>query len=205
MPTTPSIDDEILQSARQVVAGITANPSLWTNPPIPVAQQTAEATNFQTAMQEQVTKKAAAEQATDLKNDRRAVVKNNLSRLKSWAESIVGKNDARLNELGFSGPAAASPLELPGQPGSLDACGETPLGELTLTWEKPTDGGKPAGYQIQRKLATEAVFTIVATATSKALKKTLTSQPLNVSIQYRLVAFNDAGDSVPSNTVEVKL
>jgi hypothetical protein len=205
MPTTPSVDDELLQSARQVIVGINANPNLWRNPPIDLPVQTANADTFEAAMQDQVARKAAAEQATAVKNDNRAVVKSNLSRLKSWAESIVGKDDPRLNELGFSGPAEATPLEPPGQPGSLSACNQKPTGELTLEWEKAEDGGKPAGYQIQRKLPTEAAFSIVATATTRVTEKTLMNQPLDVLIQYRIVAFNDAGDSIPSNTVEVKL
>jgi hypothetical protein len=132
-------------------------------------------------------------------------VKANLSRLKSWAEGIVGKNDPRLNELGFSAPAAATPLAVPGQPEAAEACEEKPTGEFKLEWKKPTSGGKPAGYQILRKLATDATFTIHTTASSKAVEKVITGQPTNVVMQFRLVAFNDAGEGLPSNTVEVKL
>ncbi|MGF1573631.1 MAG: fibronectin type III domain-containing protein [Sumerlaeia bacterium] len=157
------------------------------------------------ANQDQIAKKAASEQATEVKNDRKKVLRTNISRLKSWAEGIVGKNDPRLTELGFSAPAAGAPLQKPGQPDELNACGVKPIGEFELEWKKPTTGGKVAGYQILRKLPTEGTFTIHTTASSKVVEKVLTGQPVNVLIQYRILSFNDAGDSLPSNTVEVKL
>lgn len=40
---------------------------------------------------------------------------------------------------------------------------------------------------------------------SKAVEKVITGQPTNVVMQFRIVAFNDAGEGFPSNTVEVKL
>lgn len=205
MATAPTTDDEILAAARQAAAGILANPTLWVTPPISTAVQNTDADGFQTAMQDQVAKKAAAELATAVKADKKAVVKANLSRLKSWAEGIVGKNDPRLNELGFSAPTGGTPLEKPGQPEELEACNEKPTGEFELKWKKPSSGGKVAGYQILRKLAAETVFTIHTTASSKATSKIITAQPLNNLMQFRIIAFNDAGDSVPSNTVEVKL
>ena len=201
MPTLPSADDALLAAARQVVAGINANPALWVNPPINAAQQTTDANNFETAAQDQVAKKAAAEQATETKNDRKKVLKTNLSRLKSWAEGLVGKNDPRLNQLGFGAPSAPTPLQRPGQPEAVEACEEKPTGEFKLEWKKPTSGGKPAGYQILRKLAAETTFNIIANASSKATEKVMTAQPLNNLMQFRIVAFNDAGESLPSNTV----
>ena len=205
MPTLPTTDDELLAAARQIVAGINANPALWVNAPVDPAQQSSDANAFEIANQDQIAKKAASEQATEVKNDRKKVLKTNLSRLKSWAEGIVGKNDPRLNELGFSVSSAGTPLQKPGQPDELNACGVKPIGEFELEWKKPTSGGRVAGYQILRKLPTDATFIIHTTTTSKATSKVLVGQPLNVIIQYRIVAFNDAGDSLPSNTVEVKM
>lgn len=45
----------------------------------------------------------------------------------------------RLNELGFSAPAAAQPLEVPGQPEVAEACEEKSSGEFALEWKKPAD------------------------------------------------------------------
>jgi hypothetical protein len=43
--------------------------------------QDTDADNFQTAIEEQVTRKAAAEQATELKNDRKAIIREQLKKI----------------------------------------------------------------------------------------------------------------------------
>jgi hypothetical protein len=205
MLAAPTTDDKLLRAARQVVIGINANPALWVTRPIATAVQTTEANTFPTAMQGQVAKKAAAELATLVKTDKKAIIKANLSRLKLWAEGIVGRNDPRLNHLGFNAPTAGKPLAKPGQPEELEACNEKPTGEFESVWKNPSGGDKQAGYQILRKLAAGRVFISHTAASKKATSKIITAQPTNSARQFRISAFNDSGDSLSSNTVEVKL
>ncbi len=101
--------------------------------------------------------------------------------------------------------AMATSLAKPGQLDLVEASDERPTDEIELKWTKPTTGGKLAVYQILPKLSTESAFTTSSTARSHPLAKVMTAQLLNVPIQFRILAFNDTGESVKSNTVDARL
>lgn len=206
MPTVlPSKDEEVIQLLRQIAIGVTGNPALWVNPPVTVAQINAAANELETAVQDQATKKALAEQATQAKKDKNANGRSVNSRLKRWAESLVGQDDPRLNQLGFTGPATPTPLVAPGQPVTLESCNEKTSGQFELRWKKPSEGGTVATYKIYRKVAPATAFTLLDAIAGNETRKILIAQPVNTAMQYYVTAQNNAGEGPESNTVDVKL
>ena len=68
-----------------------------------------------------------------------------------------------------------------------------------LDWKKPVDGGAVAAYKIQRRQRPEGPWSVVDTAIESEV--TLTSQERGKEWEYRVLAFNKAGEGEPSNTV----
>lgn len=205
MAALPKKDTEVLELLRQIVVGVTANPTLWVNPPVDTVDITGAADDLEAAMQEQATKKAQAEQATVAKGDKLLIGQNINSRISSWAKSIVGSDDPRLNELGLSGPSPATPLQPPAQPVTLESCNEKTTGEFELRWKPGTGGGAVATFKLFRRTGGTGAFALFNAIAGNKSVFIVTGQPLDTMIEMYLVASNNAGDSVPSNTVSVKL
>ncbi|MFQ6047148.1 MAG: fibronectin type III domain-containing protein [Gemmatimonadales bacterium] len=73
---------------------------------------------------------------------------------------------------------------------------------IQLKWKKPVDGGRPAGYHVQRG-APGTRWKDVATAMHTRIE--LEDQARGVELEYRVVAFNKMGSGGPSGTVRAVL
>ena len=77
---------------------------------------------------------------------------------------------------------------------------------VTLAWEEPSDGDEAVCYRLEyRTLGGEIVSGWRIAGTTVHLELTLTEQERGKTLEYRLIAINKAGDSLPSNTVMVVL
>jgi len=76
-------------------------------------------------------------------------------------------------------------------------------GWLFLDWKEPGDGGPVSAYKVQRRERKDGVWTDVGTAVESEI--TLTNQEAGVEFEYRVIAVNKAGESVPSNIVRAVL
>jgi len=72
-----------------------------------------------------------------------------------------------------------------------------------LDWKKPADGGAVAAYKIERRERPAGPWTLVSMAIES--EATLNNQERGKDWEYRVIATNKAGESVPSNTVAVVL
>lgn len=205
MAEIPRNPEDVSALLRMVKSGIDANPTLWANPPATGPQLEAQADVIDAASADQQIKQALAKQSTATKTGNVKDGRTILTRMKAWAISIVGRNDPRIEELGFTEDAPPTPLAPPGQVRNLIARDEQPTGQLTLVFDKPVGGGAPAVLKIQRKLPTDADFVLIDAIPSNEIKRLLVGQPVNVLMQFRMIASNNAGDSVPSNTIQVRL
>nr|VFJ65630.1 MAG: Fibronectin type III domain-containing protein [Candidatus Kentron sp. FM] len=119
-----------------------------------------------------------------------------------YAENTVNYDDTKLSMIGWGGRRPPTPLEAPGQVGSLKA---TEQGDdwITLTWKRPDDGGKVAHYCIECREKSEDDWLLVKTALSTEI--TLEDQERGKALEYRVVAVNKAGEGQGSNTVAAVL
>jgi hypothetical protein len=151
---------------------------------------------------EQVAAQAAAQQATEAK---RAALDELTAAMKSvlrYAENTVSGNPAKLAALGWGGKSAPTPLEIPGQPRSLEAPRQGD-GWLFLDWKEPADGGRTAFYRIERRKLPGGTWETAGMAV--ASEATLANQERGKEWEYRVIAVNKAGESGPSNAVAAVL
>jgi len=119
-----------------------------------------------------------------------------------YAEDAVDYNDAKLTALGWGGKAAPTALQIPGQPRALEAP-QQGEGWVFLDWKKPADGGAVAAYKIERRERPSGAWSLVGMAIES--EATLNNQQRGTDWEYRIIATNKAGESVPSNTVAAVL
>lgn len=92
------------------------------------------------------------------------------------------------------------PLQPPGQVQNLTDVKQG-ADWISLTWDAPGDGGKPATYVIQYSVKHNSDWAIADTTPDT--KVTLAGQPKGKTLEYRVFAGNKAGDGLPGNVVEV--
>jgi len=202
MARFPRTEPQIKALAQNIVTGLSANPADFPAPPVASLDLQALLDSFITLCDDQVAAQAAAEQATEAKA---AGLEELITAMKAdlrYAEDAVNYDDAKLTALGWGGRAAAVALELPGQPRSLEAPRQGE-GWIFLDWKKPADGGAVAAYRIERRERPSGDWMMVNMAIES--ESTLNNQERGKDWEYRIIATNKTGDSIPSNTVAAVL
>ena len=202
MARFPRTESEVKALAQNIVTGLAANPADFAAPPITSVDLQALLVSFITLCDDQVAAQAAAEQATETKA---AGLEELITAMKAdlrYAEDAVNFDDAKLTALGWGGMAAATALEVPGQPRSLESPRQGE-GWIFLDWKKPADGGSVAAYKIERREQPTGTWMLVSMAIES--EATLNNQERGKDWEYRIIATNKAGESIPSNTIAAVL
>ena len=205
MARFPIREAEIKSLAQNMVTGLTGQegiPPLFPSPPVAAAALQTLLEALITLSDTQVAAQAAAEQATQAKatalEDLVTAMKADLR----YAEDHVNHDDAQLSVLGWGAKAAATALEAPGQPRSLEAPRQGE-GWIFLDWKPPVDGGIVAAYKIERRERPTGNWMLAALAIES--EATLNNQERGKDWEYRILATNKAGESEPSNTIAAVL
>lgn len=202
MARFPDREAQIKALAQNIVTGLTENAADFPAPPVAAPDLQALLDSFITLCDEQTAAQATAEQATETK---RAALAELVTAMKAdlrYAEDAVDYNDAKLTALGWGGKAAPTALQIPGQPRALEAP-QQGEGWVFLDWKKPADGGAVAAYKIERRERPSGAWSLVGMAIES--EATLNNQDRGKDWEYRIIATNKAGESVPSNTVAAVL
>lgn len=202
MARFPRTEAEITALAQSMITGLTANAADFPAPPVPPADLQTLLDSYVTLTDAQVAAMAAAEQATDTKV---AGLEELITAMRTdlrYAEDAVNYDDAKLTALGWGGRADPTAMAIPGQPRALEAPRQGE-GWIFLDWKKPADGGSVAAYKIERRERPSGDWTLVSMAI--ASEATLTGQERGKDWEYRVLATNKAGESVPSNTIAAVL
>ena len=201
MARFPKREADIRILVQNIITGLTDNPD-FPDPPFTPEQLQALLDHSIALEDAQVAAQAAAQQATEAKQAGNDQMISAAKSVLSYAEDAVHGNDAKLAALGWGGRAEPTPLQVPGQPRSLEVVKEG-QGWLTLDWKKSKDGGKAAFYQVERREASGGGWTMVGTALDTEI--TLNNQERGKEFEYRVIAVNKAGESAASNTVSAVL
>jgi len=202
MARFPRTESEIKALAQNIVTGLAANAADFAAPPVASVALQALLDSFITLCDEQVAALSAAEQVTQTKA---AGLEELITAMKAdlrYAEDAVNYDDAKLTALGWGGKSAATALEVPGQPRSLEVPRQGE-GWIFLDWKKPADGGAVAAYKIERRERPTGEWMLVNMAIES--EATLNNQERTKDWEYRIIATNKSGESIPSNTVAAVL
>lgn len=226
MPQYPrrKADKDALYNA--IVAGVTANPLLYPSgagQPFELAALngfiTAKNTAKNTRQQEEGQFRAAVAGEETAYDD----TDGEARRLLDLAMATHGKDSPNLTLIGW-GPTAAPQSNIPGQPRNLEAVVQGP-GTCFLDWKAPAPAGGVGGgiggeggeappgqvsyYKVQRRIRTLAGQ---QTEDWGAWQVTTTDTEINLSgldrgveYDFRILASNAVGDSLPSNVETVVL
>ena len=171
--------------------------------------QTSSATlsTYQNDKQNQTDASAQARIATETKgqklDDLTDVMKNDLK----LSEVDTTDDPTKLAEIGWGPKSPPQPLQAPGQPDNFHSTAEG-QGTLWLEWDKPATGGAVRNYVIERRQQPAGggdfgIWTVVGSALNTEIN--LTDQPRGLQLEYRVIAANATGQSMPSNTAAVVL
>ncbi len=202
MARFPIREDEIKSLAQNIVTGLTDNPAIYPSPPVTPVELQAVLDSFITLCDESVAAQAAAKQVSETKQGGLDELVDNMTDVLRYAENTVDDDNAKLSLLGWGGKAAPTPLEVPGQPRTLEAPQEGE-GWIFLDWKKPVDGGTVASYKIERRERPAGPW-VIAGMDIKS-ETTLTNQERGKEWEYRVIAVNAAGEGPASNTVAAVL
>ncbi|HOV76266.1 MAG TPA: fibronectin type III domain-containing protein [Candidatus Hydrogenedentes bacterium] len=206
MPNFPKRDADIVALADAMIAGYGQNPSVF--PHADVATLQSLRAGYQTKKNEQLDADAKAQLATEAKDGALDALEGIMKVQLRQSEVDTADDSEKLELIGWGPKAPAQPSNPPGQPRNLDPVIQGPS-TLFLDWKSPAPGpgGRVRTYLIERrKQVSGGAFNEwhqVGVALDSEL--TLTEQPRNVQLEYRIIAVNNGGNSVPSNTAAVVL
>jgi hypothetical protein len=206
-----------------IVAGITANPAQYpAGPGQPFSLTTFNGliTKKNTAVNTRQQEEGQFRIAVVAENDAYEDCDAEARRLLDLAIATHGVSSPLLTLIGW-GPPSPAVSNVPGQPRNLEAVAQGP-GTCFLDWKAPAPagpaggpigGGEPPGevgfYRVERRKRTlagqqtEDWGAWQATTTDSEI--TLLSLERGVEYDFRVLAVNAAGDSLPSNLVTVVL
>ena len=202
MAQFPRTEGEVLILAQNIVAGLTANAATYPAPPVLPAALQAVLDSFVTLQNDVAAARAAAEQATTLKDAGLEELTDAMKTDLRYAENTVDFDDDLLKLLGWGGRKPAAALEAPGQPRTLEAPQQGD-GWVFLDWKAPLDGGPVSAYKVERRERPAGDYQEIKTAYESEI--VLINQERGKEWEYRIVAGNKAGDGPASNTVAVVL
>ncbi len=207
MSKFPTKEADILALAKQMKAGYTAHSGDF--PSNTGAHFLGFAiTVYKNTRSAQIQAKAALKLATEEKQDKLNLLKDQMkTRLRKSEVDVSGDPD-KLAYLGWGPKAAPIPVEAPAPPVNLRTTAEG-QGTARLAWDSPdgNSGGPVRNYIIERRQQPAdgefGPWTIAGSALTNEIN--LTGQPCRLKLEYRVGAINTGGESIPSNTVAVVL
>ncbi len=197
----PAKEADVMMLAEQMSAGFSKNSSLFPTLPVSIGELKGTISSCILTMNNCIAARAALDKASEAKKVNYEKLVGIMKKELRYAENTASGDEAMLATIGWSVKKTATPMTPPEACYSLTVEKEG-KGWLSLSWKKADKGGKPSAYTIEKRTQ-EGDWEEVGSAVET--KKDLVDQPRGLPIYYRVVGFNKAGTSAPSNTVEVTL
>jgi len=206
MPRFPKKEADIFALANQMIAGYTDHPAVF--PHADVAALTNARIDYTNQVIVAGCYKADVALATEVKEKAfRALVRIMKQQLKR-SEVDTKDNPLQLKMIGWTEERYGTKVRKPSQPRALEATPRGP-GVVELEWKAPAPGkgGSVRSYVVLRRQQLQGQKFTDWSQEGMALTTeiTLTNQPRYIQLEYRIIAINSSGNSIPSNAVAVVL
>lgn len=204
MPQFPKKEMDIYTLATQMITGYTAYPAIFPRADVAALENALNDAHNQVTVQQCFL--ADARIATKAKEEAFDTLVAEMKIQLKRSEVETRDNPTALTLIGWDDKAESKGVRKPGQPRNLEATQQGP-GVVNLDWKAPAPGkgGAVRSYIIlRREHALGQPFTEWSQA-GLALENeiTLTNQPRFIQLEYRIIAVNASGVSVPSNVAAV--
>ena len=204
MPNFPQAEADVFSLSLSISSGLAAHAADFPSvDPLPL--QTA-VSNYSVARSGQTDAKSQSQLATENKQDALETLVAEMKKALKLAEVDTTAEPERLSELGWGPKAPPTPTVAPGQPMNLNPTWQG-AGSVSFQWDKPADGGSVRNYILQRRDAAESGefgnWQLIDLFYDSLI--TIDNQPRGIDLEYRVIAANAAGQSLPSNTATVVL
>ncbi len=204
MAVYPRLDADIAALAREIVNGANDHPELF--PSIDPAELAGELAEYQLALQELHTARAAAQRATALKDARVASLNAALKKALKQGQADCIAQPGNMVLIGWGSRAAPTPITAPGTPTNLRSNTQG-FGTVSFNWDKPKSGGTVRNYSLYRTMVDPesglAQWSLVGFYYTNEI--TVENQPRSVQLYYMVNAVNAGGTGPNSNTLAVVL
>ncbi len=203
----PTRKNDVVQLALQVLNGLSANQSDFPDPPFVVANLGTAYSNMLVSLNERQSKEAELDIAITDEKEKLRTLKSELRKILTLAEAYHRSNPEKLSLIGW-GPRAERESNPPAQPDELKA-ERLASGVVRLTWQagiRTESTGPVRFYRVERREKIDNDWTEWSedhTYSTTRTELTLYNQPEGVELEYRVIAVNVAGRSMPSNTAAI--
>ncbi|OHB44428.1 MAG: hypothetical protein A2Y13_08495 [Planctomycetes bacterium GWC2_45_44] len=201
MATFPTKESEIYSLALRMAEGLRGNPD-FPRPPILWHQLRLKSLVFRARQNDKV--KADAK-LTGAENLKKKALKNLITAIRKnlrYAENTVNFDDNKLKMLGWSGHKKHSHTQAPAQPTGLKAELKDD-GRIELKWKKPLGQNTVSLYRLYRRILPDEKWEDFANCFNEYLL--LKEQSRNCEMEFYVSAANKAGQSTPSNTIQITI
>ncbi|MHB0946182.1 MAG: hypothetical protein ACYC3B_03315 [Sedimentisphaerales bacterium] len=201
MATFPTKESEIYSLALRMVEGLKGNPN-FPKPPISWPSLKMRSLIFRARQNDKV--KADAK-LTASENLKKVTLKNLVAAIKKnlrYAENTVNFDDNKLKLLGWSGHREPGCVHPPAQLTGLKARLKDD-GHIELKWKKPIGQNMVSFYRLYRRILPDGKWEDFANCFNEYLL--LKEQSRNCEMEFYVIAANKAGQSIPSNTVQITI
>jgi len=208
MAVFPKQETDILSLANAMIAGYTENPSLFPHADLATLETATE--DFRNGLLVALCFRAMAKIKTEEKDAAFDELAANMITQLEQSEVDTANDPGKLELIGWGKKAPAQPANPPNQPRALEAIMQGP-GTVYLDWKTPIIGGKGGPvrtYVIYRREQPQGGGAFGSWEQAGMALEThtlLSNQSQRRQIEYRIIAVNSAGVSVPSNTAAVVL
>jgi len=208
MAVFPKQEMDILALANAMIAGYQANPGDFPHADVPAMQAATD--DFRNGLLITVCFRAMAKIKTEEKDAALDALVANMTVQLQQSEVDTANDPGKLELIGWGKKTPAQPSNPPNQPRALEAIMQGP-GTVFLDWKSPIIGGKGGpvrAYIIYRREQPQgggAFGNWEQAGMALETKALLTNQSQRRQLEYRIIAVNSAGISIPSNTAAVVL
>lgn len=202
MPLFPRKENEVIALTRKLIGGLNSDSTAAVDVPVDVDELNTLIAEFQSHI---TTINESRSQMSQSRKAKRKTLKLLAKAVKAdlrYLEIVTDGSDAELNKYGWGARRKKREQGVPEQPRYLEIIKQD-AGTFVLDWKAPIDGGKPSAYKIQRMSEGEQHWQDIATALKTEIE--LVGQPRKTVLLFRVIAINRAGESLPSNTVNITL